>query len=300
MTANSLNALTRRELAQKARRKGISGWHGMRKKELVEALLDIGKHRRQRERSAAPTVQRERNGERRGPVRLTTTAVGIDGPVQDTLTATVIDGQWVELVWSLSGRMIGRAEASLGADWHSAVPVIRVEDVSQSDQTGHVKDVEITGQAEKWFLPLDDPTLVYRLHVGYRTRNGQFFSLARSRRVSLPQPGSSSRLRRPGVVSRRSGRVPVPASLREQTRKFEVEAELVVHGHADPHAVVTLLGESVVLDEDGYFSVRTSLPEGRQVIPAVAVTPGGEEQRTIVLAIERNTKTLEPESLVES
>jgi len=40
--------------------------------------------------------------------------------------------------------------------------------------------------------------------------------------------------------------------------------------------------------------MRFSLPDSRQIIPAVAVSPDGIEERTIVLAVERNTKQLEP------
>ncbi len=36
------------------------------------------------------------------------------------------------------------------------------------------------------------------------------------------------------------------------------------------------------------------MPDKRQVLPVVASTPDGVEQRTIVLAVERNTKVLEP------
>ena len=38
----------------------------------------------------------------------------------------------------------------------------------------------------------------------------------------------------------------------------------------------------------------TSAPDKRQVLPVVASTPDGVEQRTIVIAVERNTKVLEP------
>ena len=37
-----------------------------------------------------------------------------------------------------------------------------------------------------------------------------------------------------------------------------------------------------------------SLPNHRQVIPVVASAANGTEQRTIVLALERNTKVMEP------
>jgi hypothetical protein len=36
------------------------------------------------------------------------------------------------------------------------------------------------------------------------------------------------------------------------------------------------------------------LPDSRQIIPAVAASADGVEERTIVLAVERNTKQLEP------
>jgi hypothetical protein len=37
-----------------------------------------------------------------------------------------------------------------------------------------------------------------------------------------------------------------------------------------------------------------SLPNQRQVIPVVASSPDGAEQRTVILALERNTKVMEP------
>jgi hypothetical protein len=75
---------------------------------------------------------------------------------------------------------------------------------------------------------------------------------------------------------------------------FQVEAELIVYGATEPGAKVTLQGKPVTLRPDGTFTVRMALPNGRQIIPAVAISPDGLEERTIVLAVERNTKTLEP------
>jgi hypothetical protein len=75
---------------------------------------------------------------------------------------------------------------------------------------------------------------------------------------------------------------------------FQLDAELIVYGATEPHARVTLQGQPVKLRPDGTFTMRFSLPDGRQIIPAVAVSPDGFEERTIVLAVERNTKQLEP------
>ena len=51
---------------------------------------------------------------------------------------------------------------------------------------------------------------------------------------------------------------------------------------------------NIKLRPDGTFTVRYSMPNARQVIPAVAASANGLEQRTVVLAVERNTKTMEP------
>jgi len=75
---------------------------------------------------------------------------------------------------------------------------------------------------------------------------------------------------------------------------FHVDAELIVYGATDPAARVTLQGEPVQLSPDGTFAVRFALPDRRQIIPAVARSCDGREERTIVLAVERNTKALEP------
>jgi hypothetical protein len=75
---------------------------------------------------------------------------------------------------------------------------------------------------------------------------------------------------------------------------FELDAELIVYGSTAPGSRVTIKGEPVQLREDGTFTVRFSMPNCRQVIPAVASTADGIEQRTIVLAVDRNTKTMEP------
>jgi hypothetical protein len=40
--------------------------------------------------------------------------------------------------------------------------------------------------------------------------------------------------------------------------------------------------------------VRVDLPNKRQVLPIIASNSEGVERQTVVLAVERNTKSLEP------
>jgi len=81
---------------------------------------------------------------------------------------------------------------------------------------------------------------------------------------------------------------------RQREFRFEVDAEMIVYGATKPDAYVTLAGEPVKLRPDGTFTVRLSMPDRRQVLPVVAQSADGLEQRTTVLAVERNTKTMEP------
>ena len=69
---------------------------------------------------------------------------------------------------------------------------------------------------------------------------------------------------------------------------------MIIFGSTKPDAHVTLAGEPVKLRPDGTFTVRVSMPDRRQVLPVVASSSDGVEQRTIVLAVERNTKQMEP------
>ncbi|MBX7104541.1 MAG: DUF4912 domain-containing protein [Gemmataceae bacterium] len=103
------------------------------------------------------------------------------------------------------------------------------------------------------------------------------------------------RLRRPMAAAPLSS-VGLASNSADRSRAFwfQLDAELIVYGATEPNARVTLQGEPVKLRPDGTFTMRFSLPDGRQIIPAVASSADGIEERTIVLAVERNTKQLEP------
>ena len=81
---------------------------------------------------------------------------------------------------------------------------------------------------------------------------------------------------------------------RQNDFNFNVDAEMIIYGSTKPDAHVTLAGEPIKLRSDGTFSLRMSLPDRRQVLPVVSSSSNGMEQQTIVLAVERNTKVMEP------
>jgi hypothetical protein len=197
-----------------------------------------------------------------------------------------------------------------------------------------VRDIPIHGGVNNWYVDVNDPPKSFQLDVGYVAPDGSFICLARSNVVTTPQVGAvdavdgnwapvaadfdriyalsggytdkgdngdlkdlfEQRLRRP-MGSPMMTRFGLGAGAVNQARRdlpFQVDAELVVYGATDPSAHVTLRGEPVRLETDGTFTVRFSLPDRRQVLPVVASSNDGVEQRTIVLAVERNTKVMEP------
>jgi hypothetical protein len=360
MTSNHFQGRTKKELAELARKKGIAGWHGMRKDELVAALAGPNGTRASRRRAvkmkARPQIAAARStsggsGEEQVesskydlvgvPTKDLSAKVPRDLPQgygKDRIVVMVRDPYWLHAYWELTHASVQRAEAALGQDWHGARPILRVLDVSGRDANSHsesvVRDIEIHGGCNNWYIDVQHPPRSYRVDVGYLARNGQFYVLARSNVVSTPRAGVSDvidenwadldprkadrifamsagfdptasslelkelfeeRLRRPmgspAVTSFGSG-----ALLHGRPRKFwfQFDAELIVYGATEPDARVTLQGEPVRLRPDGTFTMRFALPDSRQIIPAVAASADGVEERTIVLAVERNTKHLEP------
>lgn len=195
-----------------------------------------------------------------------------------------------------------------------------------------VRDIVIHGGCSHWYIDVPQPPRTYRADIGYLSRRGDFKVLARSNVVTPPKAGASeavddnwtadvdemtaerllamstgfdntegpSQLRELfDEQLKRNGKDTVfgtGAVLPEKLKKFDftIDAELIVTGKTDPSAHVTLQNEPVKLRPDGSFMMRYALTDGRQILPAVAESADGMEERTIVLAIERNTKRLDP------
>ncbi|MDB5353537.1 MAG: hypothetical protein JWN86_4784 [Planctomycetota bacterium] len=351
MTVETLKDCNKKVLARMAKDQGISGWHAMRKDQLIRALTpppagarkDKGKiaAKAPAKPAAAPTVSKK-------PVIVVPPRTlaplpsrrerSLDhGCGKDRIITMIRDPYWLHAYWELSRATLGRAQAALGQDWHTAKPILRLMDVSSEDTTSaserHVRDIEIHGGVNNWYIDVNAPPRSFRVDVGYLSRRGKFFVLARSNVVNTPRAGASDVLdenwssvqdhyQKIYHQSGGSGSSSGPATdLREIFEEvlrrpmhslslqslgtgalpllgrgfhFEIDAELIVYGATEPNAKVTLQGEPVQLRPDGTFTVRFSLPDSRQIIPAVASSPDGVEERTIVLAVERNTKELEP------
>ena len=196
-----------------------------------------------------------------------------------------------------------------------------------------VRDIEIHGGVHNWYIDVHEPPKTYQLEIGYLAANGNFFPLARSNVVTTPTVGAKDTFDKnwadvakefdriyamSGGYAEPETRGELKEVLEEQLHRpmgdpmatqfglgasgkmggepfqFEVDTELIIHGVTDPNAHVTLHGEPVRLRSDGTFAVRFHLPDRRHILPVVASSRDGAEQRTIVLSLDRNTKIMEP------
>jgi uncharacterized protein len=261
-----------------------------------------------------------RNGNERRPIE------------DDRLVVMVRDPYWLHAYWELAPKSVERAQSALGQHWHGTQPVLRLFHISSDGSAALKREITIHGGVSHWYVDVQNPPQRYRMEIGYLTAAGQFYCLARSNAVTTPPAGTSDSIDEnwadidqnadrifamSGGYSHRGTSLELQELLEERLRRpmgspmqtrygggaarvfadgaempFAVDAELIIYGVSHPHAHVTLQGEPVVLRPDGSFAVRLRLPDRRQVIPVIASSPDGVEQRTIILAVERNTKAL--------
>lgn len=366
MTTATLRTYTCKDLAQMAKKEGVTGWHSMRKDELITALAkaarrtkrssgrkSTGAARKRASTSKAKataaqksrlTPSQARTKSRIDALRTRLSAMknvasdqaedgSTKGPKSDRLVLMVRDAYWLQAHWEIQHSSVERARTALTQNWHGAKPVLRVFKIGGDGSSTIYRDIEIHGGVNHWYVDVVDPPTKYRAELGYRATNGDYYCLCRSSTVTTPTPGSTDAMSgnwgdvadnadrifamsggysQQGVgmelqqllekrLQRRLGR---PTETRfgsgarspngaHEELNFAIEAELVVYGAANPHSHVTVEGEPVNLRPDGTFAVRMHFPDRRQVVPVVATTSDGVEQKTIILGIERNTKELE-------
>ena len=214
---------------------------------------------------------------------------------KDRLVVMVRDPYWLHVYWELSRRSIQRAEVAMGQHWHAARPALRLHALSRNGTTSAarqaVRDIEIHGGVNNWYIDVQNPPKSYQVEIGYLAPGNRFYCLARSNVVSTPMPGSADTFDRNWAeVAKECDRVyaitagsteqeangdlkdifeeqmhrPMGDSLitqfgpgagaSKQHFRFQVETELIVHGVTHPDAHVTLRGEPVRLRPDGSFA----------------------------------------------
>ena len=80
----------------------------------------------------------------------------------------------------------------------------------------------------------------------------------------------------------------------------EIKAEMLILGSTEKGARVSIQGEPIDVADNGSFHIRIDMPNRRQVIPITAHSASGLEQQTVVVAVEQNTRLLEPQPSSET
>ena len=367
ITAASLNSQKSKDLAQLAKKKGIEGWHSMRKDQLVKALLKIAKQKEKAKQSSkrpttkrpAPTqarsksrvavkkpqsdsaiakkirIERERQENLKNLSFATSLSRRRTPPTDDRIVLIVRDSFWMQAYWEITRATVQRAKVALTGHWHSAKPVLRLLEITSDGNTNSVENVvqeiEIHSGVNNWYINTDDTKKSYRIAIGYTVPDGKFHLIAKSNQVTPPSSATSTEFEDhwtditndvekyyalSGGYDKNTVTADLQAVFEEKSRQpmhapaferlgsgintngagfnFQVNAHMIVYGSTDPQANVTVGGEPVRLQNDGTFALRMDLPDRRQVLPVVASSRDGTQQRTTVLAVERNTKVMEP------
>lgn len=178
-----------------ARRAGVAGWHGMRKDELISALLSAKKAKPARdlgqERRPLSPVQRKLAELNRNREKLRDLSSDGDATREDQLIVLVRDPYWLHAHWDLTAAGIERARTALGQHWHGATPVLRLHRLNEDGSTDGVRQITIHGGVTNWYIDVADPPRKFRAEIGYAAVGGGFYCLARSNEVVTPAPGSA-------------------------------------------------------------------------------------------------------------
>ena len=172
MTHDELQACTRKQLADMARRQGIADWHGLRKDDLVTALVPkpVKKPIRKNHAPVQPAAARNTSNTTDSQAERAKFDVGVPtrelssrmpnelpaGYGKDRIVAMVRDPFWIHCYWELTQQALARAEAALGLEWHNSKPILRVLDVTGRDGVTTservVRDIEIHGGSKNWYI----------------------------------------------------------------------------------------------------------------------------------------------------
>ncbi len=193
----------------------------------------------------------------------------------------------------------------------------------------HFFDTGIDPDARNWYLNFGAPGTSWCIDLGVVLPDGRFIMIARSNVISLPLDGPSwitdeewmipddefrrlygmsiglgpnvsgsvgklwqERLKK-DVTSRGIASMGVSSPVKQPKEKgsfwLVVDTELVVYGATEPDAKVTVQGKPITLREDGTFTLRYALPDGKQEISVVARSAKINEKRTITPIVTRRT-----------
>jgi len=248
----------------------------------------------------------------------------------DRITAMVKDPWWIHTYWDISPKKEKEVISSIPKDEQAELKrILRVYDTTgitkfTGSKANSFFDININSEALNWYINTANPGHSFCIDIGFLSKKGSFYLLARSNTVSSYKFGISPVLDEEWAIPEDEyfkilGIYDLGKSSMERRRKFqeifkkqissfgssesfspvkkgniprefflEVATDLIIYGKTEPSAKVTLKGSKVPLNKDGTFSFRFSLPIGEFNFPVTAVSSSGKDRRTITPTVKRN------------
>lgn len=250
----------------------------------------------------------------------------------DRITAMVKDPWWIHTYWDISPEREKKVLSFIPKDEQTELKrVLRVYDITGIEKfTGsnanYSFDININSEALNWYINTANPGHSFCIDIGFLSKKGKFYLLARSNTVSTYKFGISPVLDEEWAIPEDEyfkilGIYDLGKSSMERRKKFheifkrqisslggsesfspvkkgniprkfflEVATDLIIYGKTEPSAKVTLKGNKVSLNKDGTFSFRFSLPIGEFNFPVTAVSSSGKDKITITPTVKRNRR----------
>jgi len=247
--------------------------------------------------------------------------VGYD---DNRIVLMIRDPHWLHAYWEVNGKRRKEIISELGEEtFNRSRLLLRVYDTENWNSF----DIEVSGGAKNWYIRVPSPNRTYCVDVGFMTPDGRFITAARSNWVTMPRDQMSEVIDEQWMIpdwekiyslsggfgiGRSSGEIremmkkrfqqelssgwvsSISSPMRQLSAKerpfwLVANCELIVYGATEPTATVTVQGRKIDLREDGTFSLRFSLPDGKQIIPIEAIRDDGAERRKITPTVERST-----------
>lgn len=247
----------------------------------------------------------------------------------DKVVLMARDPYWCYAYWDISGALMAEKTAAAKKDG-SYKMVLRIYDVTDvvfnGDNAHKYIDIEVTGDANNWYINVWAAGRTYVADLGLKTASGRFILIARSNAVGTPSDKVSDKvdedwmevgeefeeiMRMSGGNGHRMGGSEgfqginisgmtsgVVSSFSSPAYKIEKEkgfflwadTELILYGATEKDARLTVKGEVVQLKADGSFSLRFHLPDGTIGLPIEAVSSDGQDKKSINISVQRKTE----------
>ena len=175
-----------------------------------------------------------------------------------------------------------------------AIQQLRAMGYQQLPDTQSVRGGQWTPEQEQALASLINMDSIRRVWIGSieitelirRKWQQELFSAAAA---EFSKPWSGQLLELPSSIGLSSVSSPFGGQERPKKFWFNINAELIVYGATEPDATVRIGDRVIKLRQDGSFSYRFALPDGKFDLPATATSSDGTDQRAAALTFSRKT-----------